>query len=424
MGRYLGTALFSALTIVFFSMPVLAVKVAAPSSTAMTIQEAWHHVLHDNPSLKATKNDIQAMQGQQTQANLIPNPTLSYTSENIEGSGIYHGMASAENTWLVNQTIEWAGQRQARKRVADARYDASLLQYNSYRAALFNQLAQAFLTYAERKSQWQWSQQAVTVSQRTAITIQRRVKAGRASKLELKAAQIVLSDHRLAEKAALQALESAKYVLMSLWNGSPRGIREVDITSFGLMPLAPYATYEQHLLQNPELSSSQQALKVTKAQIKLADKEAFPTITAGIGIRYLRQTNDRAYVAQVSLPIPLFDRNQGNRASAKANYYRAENDYQNKFITLKTTLFSLHQQAQQAKREMTSLEQAIIPKAKQAIKLAQEGYLRGRFSYLDLLNAQQKLLDEQAHAIQAAFTYRKTWVLLQVISGQLPEKDE
>ena len=186
--------------------------------------------------------------------------------------------------------------------------------------------------------------------------------------------------------------------------------------------------YFSRISKNWQLQASFQAEKVTQAEIKLAEAKRYPDITVGVGIDHYFQNSDpkghNAVMGEISVPIPIFDRNQGNVATAHESYIKSFSETQNNELLLKKSIVNTYQLAMQAKNQTNILKNGIVPESRNNLNLAKMGYERGKYSYLDLLNAQQKLIDAQMREINTIFMYRKAWFMLQILIGNLPITDE
>lgn len=389
----------------------------------ITFEDVWKKVVLENPALKSASLSIDVSCGEKIQAGLIPNPSITLSEDNFAGGGIYRGTNTAESTVQLNQLIEIGGKRRARMNAADAKLQETLLGFQNEQAQLFHQTMKLFLTAAETQEKLALARQAISISQESINAIQKRMNAGRASELDLRAAQVALGDHVLAAKSMRQDWLNERFAIASLWGGRLEEVPTISLKKLKFKALPKLAVLYRQIENNLQLQIWQQKTNVGHAEALLADTGRIPNITAGVGARHLNQTNNTAYLAELSFALPVFDYNQGNRKKALAEYYQSMEALKSKQNELRNQLFSYYQIANQASLQMHKLQKTIIPQAKKALSLARDGYHQGRFSYIDLLNNQQKLLDEKAHYIASAYIYRQAWMAIQVLVGNLPNKD-
>lgn len=421
--KHIKTVCRFSLLLFCLTSPLLSVAHSKSAADPLSLNQAWQRVMANNPGLKSSHLGIAVTEGDVIQAAVVPNPSVGITIENIHGTGPYNAADSAESTLLMSQPIELGGKRFYRMQTAHFKNHASILLFHASRAQAFQETAELFLSVAEAEAKLQLAYEAVRLNQQTVNTIQQRVTAGRGSLLELKSAQIALTDQQLLAKTAFQQWMSARYGLASLWGGQLNDVQGITLKNFNTLRLVSLSKLMSNLHDNPALKALQQRQRVTQSEVALARANGFPNLTAGVGVRRFNETHDTAYVAEVSMPLPLFDRNQGNTAKALAESHQSVENWLNQHNALQKDLFTTYQVAVQAAIQVNTLQRVVIPEANQALILARLGYSQGRYSYLDLLSTQQKLLDEKSHYITALYTYRKAWITLQILTGALPEQE-
>ena len=102
-------------------------------------------------------------------------------------------------------------------------------------------------------------------------------------------------------------------------------------------------------------------LEKRKAEVKLKDAGALPDITVSAGPRYFNENNDKAMVMGLSVPIPLFNRNQGERQEARCNVAKAEEEQKAGFIKARSDLTQTYQSCSSAFALAAALRDRSIP---------------------------------------------------------------
>lgn len=116
--------------------------------------------------------------------------------------------------------------------------------------------------------------------------------------------------------------------------------------------------------------------------------------------RYREAGGDTAFLLGLSVPLPVFDRNQGNILRAGAELGRAEAEAERGRLYLDVALADAGRRLEQAWRAADALRRIALPAAREAAAAAREGYAAGKFSLLEVLDAQRALteLREQINA--------------------------
>jgi len=124
-------------------------------------------------------------------------------------------------------------------------------------------------------------------------------------------------------------------------------------------------------------------------------------------VRDFRGTGDQALMAGISIPIPVFNRNQGNIEKARHEVVKAESDAAATKLTARNSAFQAHEDMINAYRQADILKSTILPAAEKAFRLAREGYRAGKFAYLEVLDSQRTLFETRAQYIAALRDYHK-----------------
>ena len=134
-----------------------------------------------------------------------------------------------------------------------------------------------------------------------------------------------------------------------------------------------------------------------RAELDLQRRNAVPDVTVNGAVSRFREASQTAattaFVLGLSVPLPIFDRNQGNILRAGAEVNRAEADAERGRLYLDAALIDAERRLDQAWRAADSLRRTVLPAALEAAGFAREGYAAGKFSLLEVLDAQRALSD-------------------------------
>ncbi|WP_163004350.1 TolC family protein, partial [Pseudomonas viridiflava] len=106
-----------------------------------------------------------------------------------------------------------------------------------------------------------------------------------------------------------------------------------------------------------------------------------PDLTVSVGSQYSREDRERINVVGLSMPIPLFDRNQGNVLSAARRSDQARDLRNAVELKLRTQIQSELDQWATASREVESFNRVILPAAQRAVDTATRGFEMGKFGF-------------------------------------------
>ena len=189
------------------------------------------------------------------------------------------------------------------------------------------------------------------------------------------------------------------WVNVPAWNDGATGERHFGIPSDEKLA--------DHLNQNPEIASWSAKTRQRQAALDLARAGAVPDVTAGVGYRHFRGDGekDHAIVAGVAIPIPLFDRNQGEILKARYSLLRAKAQRRAAVVELHTKFGRAYQTLASAYSEAVALRDEVLPAAKSSYTASGKSFEHGKGGYLDVLDAQRTLVEIREQYIDALEAY-------------------
>ena len=141
--------------------------------------------------------------------------------------------------------------------------------------------------------------------------------------------------------------------------------------------------------------------------MRLEDAKAIPDVTVSAGVRQFNQADETAAILGVSIPLPVFDRNQGGKQEARAKLAKGEEERRAATARVLTALAEAYQSLSSAFMEATVLKNEVLPGAQSAFEAENEGFRQGKFGYLDVLDAQRTLFEARSKYIESLASYHK-----------------
>lgn len=374
-------------------------------SGPLDLAKAISLALTGSPELQAFSFNVRVAESRQIQAGIIPNPEISIVLEDVLGSGIYKNGRQAQTTLLLSQIVELGGKRSAREEVAGAFIGLNKDEYEIKRLEVLSEVTDKFLEVVSDGLLLELSAKAEQLAKDVLKNIKIRAAAGVGSDMELSKAEVLLARARIAFEHAEHELESSKLELATMWGSDTVNFSKLKADLFKPFILPPFDELESRIEQSSEMKRWVSEQRLREAEEKLAFSKRIPNFQLGAGPRRLEGQNAEAFVFQLSMPLPIFDRNQGGIAEANNLKERSVIEEHKDKLRLKSALFSLYQEVKHALTESEAMKEKIIPQAEKGYRVAQEGYNQGRFSYLELLDAQRTLLEVYREQIEAAYTF-------------------
>ena len=384
----------------------------------LTLAQAVELALRTNPELLASRYELTAAQARIVQADLRPNPDLGVELENFAGSGATTGTDALETTLSLSQVIELGGKRGSRRAAAEADLDLISVEQRARQLDVLAEVTRRFIDVVAAQQRMQLAQETSQLAQQTFDATNARVQAARSPQAEASRARIALTRASLEARQAASQLRSARYGLSAMWGSAEPQFTQASADLFALRNVESFASLMGRIERNPELLRFASEARLRDAELRLAQANARPNLALSIGVRRLEETNDTALVAGFSMPLPVFDKNQGAVREAQARRAQSEAERNSALIRTRAAMYGLYQGVSAARERAESLRNEALPQAQTALEQTQSGYERGRFSFLELLTAQQEVIELRAAAIDAATDYHQLLAELERVTSE------
>jgi cobalt-zinc-cadmium efflux system outer membrane protein len=374
--------------------------------------------LTQSPELQSFSWQIRADEARMLQAGLLPNPSGELVVEDVLGTGRFRGGREAQVTLQLGQLIELGGKRAARTDVASRSRDVARGDYEMKRVDVLADATERFITVLEGQDALALARTNAELSQATVRTVERRVRVGAGSTLESKKAQIALARARVAEEDAAHELAIARTRLAAAWGSSTPSFERADGDLSARRHVPTFAALAGRIATSPEILRWVSERNLRQAEVGLANAKRIPDLSLSAGPRRHEGPDDFAFVFGVGVPLPLFDRNQGGVAEARALAGKTDAAARATEVRLRAVLFGLHQALLHAGHEIDALEKHILPDAQEALSISRQGFTEGRFSLLELLDTQRTFVDVKMEYLAAAARYHRFVLTIERLTGE------
>ncbi|QBQ55661.1 TolC family protein [Nitrosococcus wardiae] len=383
----------------------------------LTLEEVAAFALLQNPELAVFSQEVRAREAAVLQAGLLPNPQLSIQGSNLANSRL-KSFDGPSTTVQLSQLILLGGKIAKRVKAAQLTQDLAGWDYEAKRVEVLTQVAQSFITVLSAQERLALAQQLVRLAEQVATTVSKRVQAGKISPVEETKAQVALSSVRIELTRAKRELRVARNQLAAVWGSTTPRFQKAVGQLNELSPLPSLEQLAQLVRQNPDLARWTNELAQRQALIDLEKSKAIPDLTVSFGGTEYADTGDYALVAGISIPLPLFDRNQGGIAEAQRRLTKAEEERRAVEVQVATALSSAYQRLATAHAEATILQTQVLPGAQSAFDAVNQGFRLGKFDFLSVLDAQRTLFDSKSQYLQALTDYHQAVAEVERLIGE------
>jgi len=378
----------------------------------LTLDTALQTAFANNPDLAAAQWDIEIAAGGRQQAGLIPNPVASWDAEDTRRD-------TRTTTLKLSQTLELGGKRGARIDVATRAQDATALALEQRRNTLRAEVIEGYYGALRAQERLDLAQRSLALAERGLVVANGRVTAGKSSPVEATRAQVQLSEIRLELNRAHMGLTDAYRRLAASTGSAATDFQAVATPSHSTPPLPSATHLLARLEQTAELRLAELQIVQNEASVGLEKAQRIPDLDVSIGSQYDASVRERVNLVGVSMPIPLFNRNQGNVLAATRRADQARDLRNAAELRLRTETRQALDLWQTANSEVRAFNQQILPAAQGAVDSATRGFEMGKFNFLDVLDAQRTLIAARTQYLAATAQATDAWLRIERIYGDL-----
>jgi cobalt-zinc-cadmium efflux system outer membrane protein len=383
---------------------------AAPSKVAppkrldqLSMNDALELAAAHNPALAAARKNIDQASARIVQAGLLPNPVISIDAGDIPQDPFSFSRSS--NSISLEQDIVVSGRLSAQESVAGREKDIASLEYESAMLAVLGETRVRFLRVLAVDERLKTARGNLEISGELHKTSKTRVEAGVAMATDEIKARLELNQAELTVAALETQARTAKLALNTIM-GLPRfeaGRYEGALADN--IPERPLEQFRELMLKNnPELLALNKQGELAGARLGLARAERIPDISVRFGYGRMWEeiekedgstdsTHTNFSMMGLSIPLPLFNTNQGAIMESEAAIEAASFNSKARENELLLALEEKYSLYAQMVGQVKAYKENIMPDANQVLELVKIGYEEGKFSYLDLLDAQRTLAD-------------------------------
>lgn len=353
----------------------------------ITLSDLFRLAELTNPTLAAAESGVQAKAGQAQQAGLYPNPTIGFEVEEVSTND----PGDRKDKLSIVQPLILSGRRGAAVDAARAEQAAAGYEFKSARREVFRRIHVLWAEQLYFREAAGAFDELLSVANHTLEIARIRFEARAAPESQVDKALLEVYELEVAQRQLVQEQVVGAAELRALfWGVDVPFDRLVDTLDQSGFPknenLGPGA-----LEGHPAFQAAQRELEAAEASLREAKASRFPDI--GIYLAYGRNRSiDEGFVeAGVSLPLPIFNRNQGRVAESQFQIAQAQSRGRIVNNHLVATLTAANQRYLTAADQLDATRERMLPAAQRGLSQAQEGYRVGHLPFLELIDAQRTL---------------------------------
>jgi cobalt-zinc-cadmium efflux system outer membrane protein len=380
--------------------------------TKLALEDALNLALNANPEIAVALREREAIEGIKTQAAVRPNPSISTLMQDTRS-------ATRETTLQINQEFELGNKRDARIEAAETLYSKAEAELGNKRSEIHANVIVAFYGVLAAQERLNLAKSSLEIANLALDAASKRVKAGKSSPVEETKSKIAESAAKIELGQATSQLNSSRKLLTALWGNSLPVFDHAD-GDVTVVPETGALNELSAMLENaPAVKLAKLEINTREAVTKIERSKSTPNVTISAGIVNNQDLGLNQALIGLSVPIPVFDRNQGNLQEAISRKYKAEDELIALKNQLGVNLAGQHERLNAARQASESLRTEILPSAQSAFYAANKGFTAGKFNFLDVLDAQRTLVQAKSQYIQALLEAHQAVAEIERILGDV-----
>jgi len=382
---------------------------AAPGTATSIDLPAAIGLALGQPAVQATAHEVSASEAGLEQAGRLPNPELAYLREGQQAG-------TRTTTVQINQPIELGGKRQARVALAQGALELARSEQLAVRRQVRAEVIAAWYEVLVARQRQELAQALGDLARKSVEVAGKRVVAGKISPIDETRARLAAADAATELHQARAQLVIAKTKLGALV-GRPAYAVEVAGPHGELPQVPPLAALLARIGDTTEVRQARSQLAAREAQTGVERAARLPDLTVSVGSQRDEQAGRRQAVVGLSMPLPLFNRNEGNLRAALRRTDKAREELAAARASASSALVSAYTRYEVAAGEAVLLRQDVIPQARNAYELTLKGFEYGKFPFLDVLDAQRTWFQAQSRLWNSMLDACRAYAEIERIAG-------
>ncbi len=381
----------------------------SPTHDALTLPAIEQLAFASNPAIAQSEARVRALRGKWLQAGLPPNPTAGYAGSELGNDG-----AAGQNGLYVGQEFITAHKLQRDRAVVAAEIDRAEQELAATRQRVQTDVARAYYEALLAQRRVELARELDRIAGEAVNSSQALVDAQEIPLAGLLQTEVQQQNALVLLRTSENVREQAWRSLSAVVGGVELPVQELagDITTLP-MSLDWPAQLARLQSESPEIAVALANVERAQRALGRATVEAVPNVSTQFSVQYDDGSGYTIAGAQIGMPIPIWNRNQGGIRQSQAEVTEAVRNVARVELDLKQRLAAVFQDYASAKVTAETYSRDILPRSQRTLDLVQQGYQQGEVGYLDLLTAQQTFSQTNLAYLDAVGKLWQSYVRIQ-----------
>jgi outer membrane protein, heavy metal efflux system len=383
----------------------------------ITLEELQQMALQNNPTFAQSAANVQAAEGRKKQSGLYPNPTVGYQGEQIRG-GSFHG---GEQGFFIQQDIVLNGRLGLNRTISDHELKQAETEAEEQKVRVFTNVRMSYIQALAAQQTLELRQNLSKLADDAVQTSHQLANVGQADAPDVLESEVEAQQTELAVTLAEQNQQRIWKALSAVVGNVRLPLMRLEGKLEDTPPVNADELVEKIANDSPAVRIAEIGVRRAEASLARAKRESIPDLQIRGGMEQngelLSEPNGKPVglqgFADVGVRIPIFNRNQGNVATANADVERARREVERVKFVLRERAASVVQNYTFSQTAVDRYKNQMIPRAQKAYEMYAKKYREMAAAYPQVLIAQRTLMQLEVSYITALETFGTSSVSLQ-----------
>lgn len=391
----------------------------------LTLDQAVQEAIANNLDLAAEKLNVSVAEAREITARLRPNPLLTVSGQTLDILGATYSPNTplGPNQLNIHTDFPFERGKKREERIAVAREDKSLaeLGVREVMRQVIAAVQNAFVDVQQARENLNLASENMKRLDSLVAINEARLKAGDLAQVELDRSRVAALQYRAAVSQAQLQVDQAKIQLQQVMG---RRQKNIDIEVSGEMrrdaiPDSREELARKALARRPDYLGNQQSQARSRADLRL--QLANGKVDYSVGTEFARQSawgvSGNSVGVYFSVPLPVFNRNQGEIARAQREITLAAARTAALENAIQGEVDKAYRQYTVSRDLLASVESEMLSRARSVRNTTEYSYKRGEASLVEFLDAERAYNDAMRTFNEARANYARSLYLIDTVSG-------
>jgi len=388
----------------------------APDQKTISLEELQQMALQNNPTFAQATANIRAAGGRKQQSGLYPNPTVGYLGEEIRGGSFRGG----EQGFFVQQDIVTGGKLGLNRNIFEQEKKQAETEAEEQKLRVITNVKMSYIQALAAQQTLELRHDLSKLAQDAVDTSHQLANVGQADTPDVLEAEIEAQQADLALTMAEQNQQRVWKELTAVVGNNKLPLMHLEGSLEDSQPVNAEDLVDKIVNESPAVKIAELGVKKAEASLARAKREPIPDLQLRAGMQQNRELSETTGhpvglqgFADIGLQIPIFNRNQGNIATSKADLERAKREVDRVKLALRERAASVVQGYTYSQTAVARYKSQMIPRAQKAYAMYAKKYKEMAAAYPQVLIAQRTLMQLQVAYVNALESVATNSVALQ-----------